>query len=250
MHKRLFGLIGYPLSHSFSKKYFTEKFRKEGLTDCEYELFPLPALDGFPSLLATQPFLEGLSVTIPWKKSIIPYLDELSPVAVATGAVNLIRISGKKCKGDNTDVHGFEKSLARFLPDPLPGNLEALVLGTGGASQAVVQVLKKLSIPFRLVSRQSSDNYLSYPEVTPALLAACRLVINTTPLGMYPAVEGYPELPYSAAGEKHFFFDLVYNPAHTLFLKKAKARGAKICNGLEMLHFQAERAWEIWNEDL
>lgn len=250
MHKRLFGLIGYPLSHSFSKKFFTEKFLRDGLANCSYELFPLPLIEEFPSLLTTYPDLQGLNVTIPHKESVIPYLDELDAAAREIGAVNVIRIADRKLKGFNTDVFGFEKSLTEFLPDPLPADLKALVLGTGGASKAVAFVLKKLSIPFRLVSRQARQGVWRYQEITPALLAGIRLVVNTSPAGMYPNVDDGPELPYEAASEQHWFFDLVYNPAETLFLKKAAAQGAQTCNGLKMLHLQAERAWEIWNEHL
>lgn len=250
MHKRLFGLIGYPLSHSFSKKFFIEKFLRDGLANCSYELFPLPLIEEFPSLLTTYPDLQGLNVTIPHKESVIPYLDELDAAAREIGAVNVIRIVDGKLKGFNTDVFGFEKSLTEFLPDPLPADLKALVLGTGGASKAVAFVLKKLSIPFRLVSRQARQGVWRYQEITQALLAEFRLVVNTTPAGMYPNVDDGPELPYEAASEQHWFFDLVYNPAETLFLKKAAAQGARTCNGLKMLHLQAERAWEIWNGHL
>ncbi len=244
--KRLYGLIGYPLSHSFSKNFFSKKFEKEGLSDCEYELFPMRSLDELSALLRSQPELQGLNVTIPHKENIIPHLDEIDEAAQEIGAVNTIRISSGRLKGFNTDVFGFEKS----LPDVFPEGMQALVLGTGGAAKAVAFVLKKRSIPFRMASRQPQNEELGYAEITPALLAQYRLVVNATPLGMFPNVNECPPLPYGAIHGKHWFYDLIYNPERTLFLKKAGDRGAQIFNGLEMLRLQAEQAWSIWNEFL
>lgn len=242
---RRYGLIGYPLSHSFSQKYFTEKFAREGITGCSYSNFPLASIDELPAVL-TDAELCGLNVTIPYKEQVLAYLDELSPVVEAVGACNCIRIDGGRCVGHNTDVVGFEASL---LPKLGSHHRQALVLGTGGAAKAVEYVLGKLGISYRLVTRRPQDgsNDLGYNEVDAALMKAYTLVVNTTPLGMYPKVEEYPPLPYSAVGERHYFFDLVYNPARTLFLQKAADRGAVVENGHEMLLLQAEESWRIWN---
>jgi shikimate dehydrogenase len=248
MNERIYGLIGFPVSHSFSKKYFSEKFLKEGLSNCFYELFPLPNVADLPGLMAANPRLQGLNVTIPHKESVMSCLDEIDDEARKIGAVNVIKIRDGKLKGYNTDVYGFEKSLFGFLT-PFPADLEALVLGTGGASKAVVFVLEKRSIPYHQVSRSGRAGILSYEDITAETLATHRLIINTTPVGMYPAVDNCPAIPYEATGKEHWFYDLVYNPEDTLFLRKAAARGARTCHGLAMLHLQAERAWEIWNED-
>ena len=242
--KILYGLIGYPLSHSFSKKYFTEKFAREGLHHCRYELFPLADVGELPGLLQQYPELAGLNVTIPHKQSVMALLDELDEEAAAVGAVNVIRIRDGRLKGYNSDIYGFEQSLLSFIGSERPATL---VLGSGGASKAVVHVLKKLGIPFQIVSRASTGfPFLHYEQVDAAVLAAHPLVVNTTPLGMAPATDGCPPLPYECFGPEHFAYDLVYNPEQTLFLQKAAHRGARICNGLEMLYLQAERAWEIF----
>jgi len=242
---RRYGLIGYPLSHSFSQKYFTEKFVREGITGCSYSNFPLASIDELPAVLADAE-LCGLNITIPYKEQVLAYLDELSSVVEAVGACNCIRIDGGRRVGHNTDVVGFEESL---LPKLGSHHRQALVLGTGGAAKAVEYVLGKLGISYRLVTRRPRDgsNDLGYNEVDAALMKAYTLVVNTTPLGMYPKVEEYPPLPYSAVGERHYFFDLVYNPARTLFLQKAAERGAVVENGHEMLLLQAEESWRIWN---
>ncbi len=242
--KRLFGLVGFPLSHSFSKKYFTGKFEAEGLSHCRYELFPVEDIREFPSLLESNPSLEGLNVTIPYKQSVMQYLNEIDREAAAAGAVNTIKIREGKSKGYNTDVFGFRQSLGELIKNEKP---TALVLGTGGASKAVVFVLKKMKIPYLLVSRSKQKADLEYADITGEVLKHHRLVVNTTPLGMFPDVDTCPPLPYEAFGNSHFAFDLVYNPEQTIFLKKASAGGARTCNGLRMLHLQAERAWEIWN---
>ncbi|MCF8372046.1 MAG: shikimate dehydrogenase [Bacteroidales bacterium] len=241
-----YGLIGYPLGHSFSKKYFTEKFLKERI-NAAYENYPIEAISEFPKLLRSQPALCGLNVTIPYKEEIIPYLDELDETAKEVGAVNTIQISrqGKKIhtKGFNTDVFGFEKMIA---PELNPGHNSALILGTGGASKAVAYVLKKLGIDFTFVSRYSQTDIFSYADLSSEIVKNSHVIINTTPLGMFPHVDGLPNLDYSALTPEHLLVDLIYNPEETLFLKKGKAQGATSLNGLKMLRYQAEKAWEIF----
>ena len=244
---KLYGLIGYPLSHSFSKKYFTEKFKKEGISDCNYELFELQDLAGFPQLLQSQPDLCGLNVTIPHKQAIIPFLNELDTSAQKIGAVNVIKIlANGTTKGFNSDYYGFKNSLAAWLNGKKIK--AALVLGTGGASKAVQVALQELGIDFQLVSRNSDANLLAYTDLTEALLASHPLLINTTPLGMYPETHTAPEIPYHLLSEHHFLYDLVYNPEVTEFMKRGSHRGASVKNGLEMLIGQAEKAWQIWND--
>ncbi len=242
---RLFGLIGYPLTHSFSRQYFREKFAREGLADCRYELFPLPSLSELPALLAAHPGLEGLNVTIPHKVRVMERLDAVDATAAAVGAVNVIRIAGGKLTGHNSDVDGFEASLRDLLGADRPER--ALVLGTGGASRAVVHVLLRLGVPFTIVSRKATPTATDYRSVDAGVMAAHRLVINTTPLGMHPLTEACPELPYGAFTPDHYAFDLVYNPAQTRFLAQAAAAGARTRNGLGMLYGQAARAWELFN---
>jgi shikimate dehydrogenase len=251
---RTFGLIGYPLSHSFSRKYFTEKFLKEGITDCRYELFSIEDVNDLPVLIAQDHDLSGLNVTIPHKLGVLPLLNELDDAAANIGAVNCISVirtiddeqaSRLHLKGYNTDAYGFEESLKPLLKVE---HTMALVLGNGGAAKAVKYVLNKLEIPFVVVARKAADESILYSDVTPAMLAEYTVVINTTPLGMSPNINSFPDLPYQAMTEKHLAYDLVYNPAETLFLKKALAQGATVKNGLEMLHLQAERSWEIWNQ--
>jgi len=244
---REYGLIGYPLSHSFSQAYFTEKFERLGLTDYTYRLFPLEHLDELPALLRAHPHLQGLNVTIPYKEAVLPYLHRLSPEAARIGAVNTVRLEKAGLSGYNTDVIGFEHSLVGFLKGVALAELKALVLGTGGAAKAVVYVLDRLGIAHTLVSRRPESGDLVYDQLTPRLLETHRLIINTTPLGMYPNVHTRPELPYDALGSGHFLYDLVYNPEKTLFLIEGEKRQAWIHNGLAMLQLQAEAAWKIWN---
>ncbi|KAA3640402.1 MAG: shikimate dehydrogenase [Bacteroidetes bacterium] len=244
---RLFGLIGYPLSHSFSKKYFTEKFEKEGILNCRYELFPLESIEKFPELVKIQPDLAGLNVTIPYKELVIPFLDELDEAAEAVGAVNTIRKKDGKLKGFNTDIYGFEQSLVNLLDTRDHKPEKALVLGTGGAAKAVIYVLKKLNIDSHTVSRHAGKGYFTYDDLNDHIIGEHRLIINTTPLGMSPNINNLPLIPYPSLGPEHFLFDLVYNPAITAFLAKGKNAGAAISNGLEMLYLQAEKAWDIWN---
>ncbi len=241
---RLFGLIGYPLSHSFSKKFFSEKFEQEGITDCRYELFPLAAIDELPALLAAHPELCGLNVTIPYKEQVIPFLATQNPLVKAIGACNCIRISAGQLQGFNTDAIGFQRSLQEKL---LPDHRQALVLGTGGAAKAVCYVLRQLHIDYQLVSRRKMYDQLSYDEVTAKLLETHTLLINTTPLGMYPNITEAPPLPYEALTSRHYLYDLVYNPEQTLFLQKGMAAGSRTKNGMDMLVIQAEESWKIWN---
>lgn len=239
----IYGIIGYPLSHSFSPGYFNKKFQEENI-DAVYQLFPLQDIGMFPQLLAAHPDLRGLNVTIPYKTTVIPFLHHIDETARAIGAVNCIDIRNGILTGYNTDCSGFEQSL---LPLLKPYHKHCLVLGTGGASLAVIYVLQKLGISYTLVSRNKTDKTLTYDELTPELIVQHTVIINTSPLGMYPDIDSYPDIPYSAITNRHLLYDLVYNPGQTLFLEKGKAKGAQIRNGLEMLLLQAEAGWDIWN---
>lgn len=246
---RTFGIIGYPLGHSWSANFFSEKFRQEGIADAEYKVFPLVKIEEFSGLLASEPGLAGLNVTIPYKEKIIQYLDGLEGAAAETGAVNVIRFdrSGPQPKliGHNTDVAGFEQSLIN-LKISLPR--KALVLGTGGASKAVEWVLKKYGCEYSFVSRKpSASGIMSYADLNEEIIKNHTLIINATPLGMYPQINSCPEIPYQWLTAGHLLYDLVYNPSETLFLKKGREMNAQICGGLDMLLEQAAKAWEIWN---
>ena len=238
---RRFGLIGYPISHSFSPGYFKEKFKLFKINDATYDLYPLDNIDKFEEL--TKSDIQGVNVTIPYKEQVIPFLNQLSPEAEEIGAVNVIDLRNDKRIGHNTDAFGFAHSLMPLWGSDKPSH--ALVLGTGGAAKAVWYVLNKLGISFKKVSRTKGD--LTYNEISEDIIKTHRLIINTTPLGMSPYIKTYPNLPYHFIGEKHILFDLVYNPKQTTFLKKGIEKGAVIKNGLEMLQLQADRAWEIWN---
>ena len=240
----LYGLIGMPLTQSFSKKYFTEKFEKENISGAVYELFPLEHISSFSKLLQTQPQLKGLNVTIPYKEQVIPFLQELSDEAREMGAVNCIKKSQAGLKGFNTDAPAFKDSLLALLQ---PHHQKALVLGTGGAAKAVVYVLKSLGIEYQLVSRDSRKG-LTYDALTKDVLEGHLLIINTTPLGSFPKIDTAPPIPYELLTRQQYLYDLVYNPAETLFLQKGKERGASIKNGYEMLVGQAELSWKIWND--
>ena len=244
---RLFGLIGYPLGHSFSASFFNEKFKAEG-HDAEYRNYPLEQIADFLELLNREHDLEGLNVTVPYKQEVISYLDTLSPTAVAIQAVNTISVRRRKGSvelvGDNTDVIGFRRSLEEHLE---PGHRSALVLGTGGSSKAVLYVLEQLGITHTMVSRTSGDKRITYGELDANKVSATTLIINTTPLGMHPMDFTYPDIPYEAVTHKHLLFDLVYNPGKTEFLTRGEAQGAKIVNGHDMLIYQAEASWDIWN---
>jgi shikimate dehydrogenase len=239
---RKFGLIGYPLSHSFSKKYFTELFSKEGI-DAEYANYPIEDISMVKALFE-DPLLEGINVTIPYKEAVIPFLDELSEAVKEIGACNCIRIRDGKTMGFNTDVLGFERSWEKKLR---PVNDKALVLGTGGAAKAVCYVLRHRKIPFQQVSRNRKEGIISYADVGPDMMRQYRLLINTTPLGMYPDIDVCPPLPYEAITSDHYLYDLVYNPGKTLFLQKGEERGAVIENGHDMLIIQADESRKIWN---
>ena len=241
---RLFGLIGYPLSHSFSEKYFTEKFEEEQITECRYSLFPIKTIDELPILLRNNPELEGLNITIPYKKQVLPFLDA-SNIPDGLDACNCINITGGKLVGYNTDVTGFEKSLKPLLKSY---HKKALVLGNGGATAAVAFVLRKLGISFDIVSRKIHDgSTFTYKEIDKKVIVENSVIINTTPVGLYPNTEACPDIPYEFIGESHLLYDLVYNPAKTLFLQKGEEKGAVIKNGEEMLALQAEESWRIWN---
>jgi shikimate dehydrogenase len=240
-----YGLIGKDLNHSFSPSYFANKFKEEGIDNCVYQLFPLSQIEDFKKLLRTQSNLQGLNVTIPYKTAIIPFLDELSPQAMAIGAVNTIKFDNDKLIGHNTDVYGFQTSLEAGL-SLKQGQSKALILGTGGASKAVAYALKELNIRYQYVSRTASKGILNYENLNGVTINEHLIIINTTPLGMYPNVNHCPDLPYEAIQEKHLLYDLVYNPKETLFIKKGKSNKATTINGLKMLHLQAEKAWKIW----
>lgn len=243
---RTFGLIGYPLTHSFSKKYFTEKFEREGRADCVYENFPIPSIDELGNILNT-PGLEGLNVTIPYKELVLSYLDEVADEVSKIKACNCIRIRNGKLKGFNTDIFGFEHSLRKILnPD---FHKKALILGTGGSAKAVRFVLTSLGIPFKKVSRKPKADQFSYEQLTQEIIAEYKIIINTTPLGMFPNIIEAPPIPYQFLTGNHLLFDLLYNPEKTLFLRKGEEQGAQIQNGYDMLILQAEENWRIWNED-
>lgn len=248
-----YGLIGYPLTHSFSQRYFSEKFVREGITDSQYDLFELPNLADLPAVLQT-PGLRGLNVTIPHKQAVLPYLDRLDASAEKVGAVNVINVEADGSRtGYNSDYYGFRRSLEDWLNQPVAdaptdGTLRALVLGTGGASKAVVAALIDLGIPYQYVSRQKTNQAVSYSEAA-ALLPAHRLIINCSPVGTYPNVNEAPDLPYEQLTDRHFLYDLVYNPAETRFMQLGRERGAAVINGYPMLVLQAEKAWEIWTTD-
>lgn len=245
------GLIGYPLTHSFSQKYFTEKFDREGISgQYRYDNYPLTSIEEFPRLLQEVPDLVGLNVTIPYKTAVIPYLDALSASATAVGAVNTIRIADGKTEGHNTDTVGFDVSLRDFLAVNGGPSQGALILGTGGASKAVAWVLENQKIPYTFVSRQPNAGILRYEDITPAILAEIDLIINTTPLGMSPNVDTFPHIPYLHLAPKHRLYDLVYNPPQTLFMSKGIQQGASVMNGYEMLIGQAAAAWGIWKNAL
>lgn len=241
---RSFGLIGRNISYSFSVGYFSDKFRKEGISDCSYENFDLQDISEFPKLIKSKPNLIGLNVTIPYKEQVIPYLDELHETAAEIGAVNTIKITSEgRLIGYNTDYYGFQKSIGPFLK---PAHSQALILGTGGASKAVAYALKNINISYLFVSRSAVKNGLTYSDLTQGTIGSHPLIINCTPLGTFPNVENKPDIPYQFLTPNHLLYDLIYNPPETAFLKMGREKGATICNGLDMLVHQAEKAWEIW----
>ncbi|MBK8490992.1 MAG: shikimate dehydrogenase [Saprospirales bacterium] len=242
---RLFGLIGFPLGHSFSRQFFSEKFEREGRTDCRYELFPLSSILELPALLQRHPELEGLNVTIPYKIQVLSQLTAIDPAAEAIGAVNTVAIRAGRLLGFNTDAWGFERSLEGFLPPEFTSR--ALVLGTGGASRAVQYVLEKRGIACTLVSRTPKAGMRTYAELDAGVFERHLLIVQTTPLGMSPDLDTSPPIPFSFLSQNHYLYELVYNPGETLFMLEGKRRGCMVKNGLEMLYLQAESAWEIWN---
>lgn len=242
--KRTFGLIGFPLSHSFSKQYFSEKFKREQINACSYEMYSIKEVAEVLDLISANPSLCGLNVTIPHKLAVIPYLTELDPAAKEVGAVNCISINQGTLKGYNTDVYGFAESLKPLLQKH---HQKALIFGDGGAAKAVKYVLNQLQIQYLTVVRNPQPNTILYSAVTAELLEEYKLLINTTPLGMMPNISTCPIIPYQHLNTQHLAYDLVYNPEETLFLTKAKEQGAQIKNGSEMLILQAERSWSIWN---
>jgi shikimate dehydrogenase len=245
---RQFGLIGRSLGHSFSQTYFNQKFYSLGLADHSYELFELQQIQEIEDLLAAHPQLMGLNVTVPFKEMVLPYLDELAPSGSRVGAVNVIqRHPDGRLIGHNTDYLAFRDSLRTFFPDQ-GDSARALILGSGGAARAVEVALRDLNIPHWFVTRHPLDAGLTYDDLTPELLAAHRLIINATPVGTFPLVDECPRLPYQALTAHHYLYDLVYNPAETLFMAKGQEAGAHTKNGFEMLCLQAEAAWQIWNE--
>ncbi len=246
---KLFGLIGYPLIHSLSALYFTEKFRNQKIQDCQYRLMEMESITNIRSFIMQRKSLTGLNVTIPFKREIIPYLDELDKVAQEIGAVNCIKVMWDEetlwLKGFNTDSWGFEKSLTRLLK---PIHKKALILGTGGSAKAAAFTLDKLGMEYQTVSREpSTSDHISYQMLNETIINDHLLIINTTPLGMFPDSNTCPDIPYGFITQDHFLFDLVYNPPETLFLKKGIEKGATVKNGLDMLYWQAEKSWEIWN---
>jgi shikimate dehydrogenase len=245
---RVYGIIGYPLGHSFSQKYFTEKFVREGIADCSYQMFSLPDIAELKNIIANTPNLCGLNVTIPHKQSVLTFLDDTSKLPQGLQACNCIKISNGKLVGYNTDVIGFEQSL---LPKLKPHHTHALILGNGGAAEAVKFVLQKLNINYKIVSRKfHHSSHLTYIDVNKQILKEHTLIINTTPLGTSPNINECPAIPYQYLTAQHFLFDLVYNPAKTLFLQKGEGQGAATQNGYDMLLIQAEESWRIWNEGI
>jgi shikimate dehydrogenase len=243
---RQFGLIGKTLKHSFSKTYFGKKFIDESIRDCSYENFELQSIDEFPKLIADNPELNGLNVTIPYKEEVLQFLHFKNEIVEAIGACNCIKFVNDELHGFNTDAVAFKNSLQKYLR---PHHKCALVLGTGGASKAVQYALKELNIDYVLVSRHKKQNQLGYEDVGEDTINKHQVIINTTPLGMYPNVDQDPPIPYKAVSEQHLFYDLTYNPPKTKFLQQGENQGAQIINGYEMLVAQAEESWRIWNSD-
>lgn len=250
---KLYGLVGFPLSHSFSKKYFTDKFQRENISDSIYDLFEMEDLTKFRELLKQTSNLKGLNVTIPHKKNIIPFLDDLDDAsAKRIGAVNTIKIyADGSTKGFNTDYYGFKQSLEEWF-DRMGisfKNIKGLVLGNGGAAKAVKVALQDLAIEFQVVSRQPGEETIVYEQITQEILESHQLIINTTPLGTFPNIKEFPAIPYQFLTDFNFLYDLVYNPSETEFLKKGKSQRAATMNGLKMLELQAEKSWSIWQTD-
>ena len=247
---KLLGLIGYPLTHSFSVDYFAKKIAREKIRDYEYLNFPIDDISKFPVLLDEQPYLIGLNVTIPYKEKIIPYLDELDPTAAKIGAVNTVKIirdnGNKHLSGYNTDAYGFYYSLEPLLQKK---HKAAMILGTGGASKAVAYVFNQLNIDYIFVSRTPSKSQISYHEICLPIISKHLIIVNTSPLGTYPDTDTYPDIPYDLLTSDHILYDLVYNPPDTAFLRFGRQKGATCLNGQRMLELQAERSWDIWTAE-
>ncbi len=244
-----FGLIGFPLEHSFSKAYFSEKFQKENIPDCIYDNYPLEDITALKKLIKENKELIGLNVTIPYKQLVIPFLNEMDDEAATIGAVNTIKISRAKgepfLKGYNTDIYGFESPLLEVLTKD---HRKALILGTGGASKAVEYILNKHNVDCHFVSRKPRNpDIYSYTDLTEELITHYHIIVNTSPIGMFPNITDKPDIPYGGLGKKHILYDLIYNPQKSLFLKEGEKRNTILINGLPMLHKQAEKAWKIWN---
>lgn len=247
--RKIYGLIGFPLTHSFSKTYFNNKFESENI-NAEYLNFEIPDIGDLMEVVAEYPDLCGLNVTIPYKEQVIPYMDEMDADAAAFGAVNVIKFIRSKgddlrFKGYNSDIVGFSDSIRPLLT---PYRDKALVLGTGGASKAVVRGLQNLGVESQLVSRSKKEGVITYGEIDAEIMATHKIIVNTTPLGMYPHVDECPDIPYGLLTPQHLCYDLLYNPDVTLFMKRAREMGAEVKNGLEMLLLQAFESWRIWNE--
>ena len=247
LYSKIYGLIGYPLTHSFSQNYFNQKFRNENI-DAEYVNFEIPDIGDLMEVISENPNLHGLNVTIPYKEQVIPYLDEIDEDAAQIGAVNVIKFIRNKnsviFKGYNSDIIGFCDSIAPLLT---PNRNKALILGTGGAAKAVYHGLKKLGVEPIYVSRNKQEGMLTYGELSSDIMAEYKVIVNTTPLGMYPRMDECPNIPYQCLTTEHLCYDLLYNPDVTLFMKRAEENGAEVKNGLEMLLLQAFAGWNIWN---
>ena len=243
-----YGLIGYPLKHSFSISYFNEKFQSEGI-DAEYVNFEIPSINDLPGIIKGNTNLQGFNVTIPYKEKVISYLDEIDKTAIPIGAINVVKVIRQKGKvkliGYNSDIIGFTRSIEPLLESH---HKKALILGTGGAAKAVYHGLKSLGVESVYVTRQTRPDMLTYEELTPEIIAEHTIIVNCTPIGMYPQVDFCPNIPYEYLTPNHLLYDLLYNPDTTLFMKKGAAKGAVVKNGLEMLLLQAFAAWEIWNK--
>ena len=239
-----YGIIGFPLGHSFSRAFFTEKFQKEHI-DAEYVNFEIPSAHLLPEIVRSNPHLRGLNVTLPYKEAVIPMLDSMSDEAREIGAVNVIQVREGRLKGFNSDIIGFMGSLRPLLK---PWHQHALVLGTGGASRAIRVGLERLGLDWTYVSRTAAEGRLTYSALTPEVMEHFQVIVNCSPVGMFPKMDACPDIPYHLLSPRHLLYDLVYNPEETLFLKRGAQQGATIKNGLEMLHLQALASWEFWNE--
>jgi len=244
VEKNKYGLVGKNISYSFSRGYFADKFKTLGLKGYSYENFDLEQIESLKELINSNTDLRGLNVTIPYKEEVLPYLDKLNKKAKKIGAVNTIKFTKKGLKGYNTDIYGFKKSIKPFLKKR---HKHALIFGTGGASKAIAFVFEELNIEYKYVSRNPSENQLSYASLNESIIKENLILVNCTPIGTFPNTNEKPDIPYHYISKKHLLFDLIYNPEKTTFLKLGEERGAAICNGLRMLELQAEKSWKIWN---